>query len=523
MASLATAGVALAVLAGWALDLEPLKRIRPTWVAMNPVTALTFLAAAAALWLQRRPANLAPAGSRPAALAPLLAGLVAGVGAAKLGEHAGWLPPGLDQWLFASRLGDEPGLPRNEMAPNTAFAFLLTGLALLLLDRGARERTRPAEWLAAALALAALVALLGYAYQVPRMYGIGRFIPMAAHTALLFLLLALGLLCARPLLGTAALFLLEHPRCRIARRLLVGSVLLVAAAGWLRLHGERAGFYGMETGVTLYTASVIALFVLLMAGGARALSRADQAVRALNAELQASTEQLRQANRELEAFSYTISHDLRAPLRHIHGYARMLQEDAADRLDGDCRRWLDEIGEAARRMGALIDDLLAFSRLGRKPLERTRVDMAALAAQVAAELDDGGRVRIAPLPEAHADPALLRQVWVNLLSNALKYSAPRGAEARVEVEGERMDGRVRYRVRDNGVGFDMKYADKLFGVFQRLHTADEFEGTGVGLAIVQRIVARHGGTVSARAEPGRGAEFTFELPLPPDTAPEPAA
>jgi len=242
---------------------------------------------------------------------------------------------------------------------------------------------------------------------------------------------------------------------------------------------------------------------------------AEQRIDALNAELRERGNQLEAANRELEAFSYSVSHDLRAPLRHIDGFARMLAEDAGERLLDEDRRMLATITDAVRRMGALIDDLLALSRFGRKPLDPQPVDMAALARdclrELPAPLPD---IRIGALPQAEGDPALLRQVWCNLLSNAVKYSAPRGEQARVDVEGETVDGVVRYRVRDNGVGFDMRHAGKLFGVFQRLHGEDRFEGTGVGLAIVQRVVHRHGGDVRAEATPDAGATFTFDLPAP---------
>lgn len=765
----ATAGL---VLAGWALGIEAFKRIGPDWVAMNPTTALLFLLAAAALWLQRRPQG-AP-GFSPAAqrAARVLAAVVALVGAVKLGEHLGAAVPAVDQWLFSLQLapGAERGFARNEMAPNTAAAFVLIGTALALLDRGAAPGRRPAEWLAAAAALIALLALLGYAYRVEAMYGVTRFIPMALHTAALFLLLAAGVFSARAWLGTTALFRSERPASRMGRRLLAGSIAIVAGIGWLRLEGERAGLYASEIGVTLYTVAMITLFWLLVTGSVwglrraederhnaeiereRALARnrlimdnspdvictidgegrfvdvspaamqlwgyapeelagrayadlvhpddaakteavanailsgrpaadfsnrylrkdggtieidwsavwsepdqlmfcvardatrrrqaeellrereaqtraiidtasdafvaidrfgmvidwnasaertfgwprkdvlgrrlseaiippqhrdahergldhylatgegpvlnkpielsalhrdgrefpveltiwavvagqattfnafirdiserrqAEDAIRALNAELEAQAAALRQTNRELEGFSYTISHDLRAPLRHIDGYARMLQEDAADSLDGDSRRYLDEIGGAARRMGALIDDLLAFSRLGRKPVERVSLDMRQLVERVVEECGGAGKTKVGSLPEAQADPVLLRQVWVNLVSNALKYSAPRGDDARVEIDGRHEGGRVEYRIRDNGVGFDMRFADKLFGVFQRLHSQEEFEGTGVGLAIVQQIVARHGGSVRAESAPGTGATFTFDLP-----------
>jgi PAS domain S-box-containing protein len=759
------------VLLGWAAGIEPLKRIQPGWVAMNPTTALLFLVAAAALWLQAWPRHAARfAGARRAAQA--LAGVVAVAGAVKLGEHLGLAVPAIDQWLFALQLAPdaERGFARNEMAPNTAVAFVLVGMALALLDRGTAPGRRPAEWLAAGSALIALLALLGYAYRIEAMYGVSRFIPMAMNTAALFLLLALGVFAARPATGISALFQGGRPSGRMARRLLAGSIAIIAGVGWLRLEGERAGLYGNELGVTLHSVVMVALFALLVASSAwvlrraederrraeiereRALARnrlimdnsldvictidgegrfvdvspaarqlwgyapeelagreymalvhpddreatarvassiragqptvdfsnrylrsdgtpvvvdwsaawsepdqlmfcvardatrrrqaedrlrqseerirriidtasdafvaidaaglvtgwnrqaevtfgwtakealgqrlseliiprqhreahergmrhhavtgegpvlnrrieitalrrdggefpvelaiwqvheggshtfnafvrdiserrrAEDAIRALNAELHAQAAELRQSNRELESFSYTISHDLRAPLRHIDGYARMLQEDAADALDGDCRRYLDEIGLAARRMGALIDDLLAFSRLGRKPVERVPLDMHQLVERVVEECGGTGKVTVGRLPEAQADPVLLRQVWVNLVSNALKYSAPRGEDARVKIDGRREDGRVEYRIRDNGVGFDMRYADKLFGVFQRLHSQEEFEGTGVGLAIVQQIVARHGGSVRAESAPGAGATFTFDLP-----------
>jgi len=247
------------------------------------------------------------------------------------------------------------------------------------------------------------------------------------------------------------------------------------------------------------------------------LRASERHIQQLNEDLLERQAALEQANRELESFSYSVSHDLRAPLRHVDGYARILREDMAGKLDPESRRVLDTIVDSARRMGMLIDDLLAFSRLGRKPLSSRAVDMQELVRGALADVQAqrGGRevdVQVGTLPPADGDPALLRQVWSNLLGNAIKYSAPRGEQARVFVSGERRGDLLHYSVADNGVGFDMRYADKLFGVFQRLHSQEEFEGTGVGLAIVQRIVARHGGVVAASAEPGRGATFSFELP-----------
>lgn len=249
--------------------------------------------------------------------------------------------------------------------------------------------------------------------------------------------------------------------------------------------------------------------------------RAEEEVRRLNADLEVRVErrtaELEATNRELESFSYSVSHDLRAPLRAIDGYSRMVQEDYQEKLDEDGQRMLSVVREEAVKMGRLIDDLLSFSKLSRKAMETSAgVDMTALAKETANSLlrdQNAERVKldIWPLPTVPGDAALLRQVWVNLLSNALKYSSSK-PKAEILVTGEQVDGQAHFRVQDNGVGFDMKYAPKLFGVFQRLHKAEEFEGTGVGLAIVQRVILRHGGNIRADARPGEGATFHFTLP-----------
>lgn len=236
--------------------------------------------------------------------------------------------------------------------------------------------------------------------------------------------------------------------------------------------------------------------------------QARQRVESLAAELAS-------ANRELEAFSYSVSHDLRAPLRAMDGFSRILLEEYADGLPDDARRYLRLVRDNAGQMARLIDDLLTFSRLSRQELVRRPVDPAAIARQVVQDLAamSAGRrvdVRIAELPSTQADPSLLRQVYANLLGNALKFTRERDT-AVIEVGAMEHDGETVYTVRDNGVGFDMRYSDKLFGVFQRLHRAEEYEGTGVGLAIVQRIVHRHGGRVWGESAPGQGATFFFTL------------
>ncbi|MCX6555881.1 MAG: ATP-binding protein [Candidatus Aminicenantes bacterium] len=247
--------------------------------------------------------------------------------------------------------------------------------------------------------------------------------------------------------------------------------------------------------------------------------RAHEEIRRLNLKLEERVIQrtalLEAANKELEAFSYSVSHDLRAPLRAIDGFARIVLEEYAPKLDDEGRRLLDVIANNTHKMGQLIDDLLAFSRLSRQQIAFAAVDLAALADDVFSELKSAEKGRqiefkVGEFQTAFGDRSMLRHVLLNLFSNALKFTRPR-AKARIEFNAQAAIGETIYYVKDNGVGFDMEYAHKIFGVFQRLHGTDEFEGTGVGLAIVQRIVTRHGGRVWAESSK-KGATFYFALP-----------
>jgi light-regulated signal transduction histidine kinase (bacteriophytochrome) len=292
------------------------------------------------------------------------------------------------------------------------------------------------------------------------------------------------------------------------------------------IEGQRGRLYPPALTLPYYTVSIIVVFSTLIWLTAFSLQRidtqrqrAEQQVRRLNAELEQRvaerTSQLESANRELEAFSYSVSHDLRAPLRAIDGFSSILLETHGRELGAKGQEHLERVCAASRRMGQLIDDLLSLSRVTRNEMNRETVDLSSMSQAIVADLRRSEPERqidvlVTPNLRANADPNLIRIVLENLLSNAWKFTR-KTADPRIEVGAIHHDGRAAFFVRDNGAGFDMTYANKLFGAFQRLHGAADFEGTGIGLTTVQRIVHRHGGHVWAEGAVGQGATFYLAL------------
>jgi PAS domain S-box-containing protein len=276
----------------------------------------------------------------------------------------------------------------------------------------------------------------------------------------------------------------------------------------------------VESGAIVYDQQNRISGVVLVFHDITSRKETEEQIRKLNAELEnrveERTEQLKKTNKELEAFTYSVSHDLRAPLRAIDGFSAMLEIDYKNSLDDEGRRLIHVVRQNAQKMGILIDELLTFSRLGRARMNHTTIDMKEMADSVIEELTlaDKGKnmeIKVEDLLPVKGDPGMMRQVWINLISNALKFSQ-RKAEIKISISSSKETGRIVYCIQDNGAGFDMKYYDKLFGVFQRLHSEKEFEGTGVGLAIVQQVVVRHGGTIWADGKIHLGATFCFSLP-----------
>jgi signal transduction histidine kinase len=300
-------------------------------------------------------------------------------------------------------------------------------------------------------------------------------------------------------------------------RYLVGRVQFVLLNR--EMHRMEPGGMGVEIFFNgqrhFITADRLEILNLLLSTYDAAIQRNKELIRTQE-ELRRLNEKMEAANNELESFSYSVSHDLRAPLRHISGFAGMLGRSAGGKLEPREQGFLATITKSAAQMSRLIDDLLDFSRMGRTELRRSVIDLNAMVQEIIHNLEPETKDRkiqwkIDPLPQVRADPAMMRQVLTNLLANAVKYSRPREV-AEITVGGQDSPQETMLFVRDNGVGFDMQHAEKLFGVFQRLHTVQEFEGTGIGLANVRRIIARHGGRTWAEGKVGEGATFSFTLP-----------
>lgn len=521
ISSLSVVFIGLLVLIGWRSDITVLKGILPGLATMKANTAISFVLSGLSLWLLGRrnsslPVNLV---ARFLALATVLIGLLT------LMEYLfGW-DPGIDLLLFREAQGAEEMPYPGRMSPVTAANFILAGLALLFLDN--RHYVWPSQLMSSVAVLTSFLALAGYLYKVKSLYAIASYSSMALHTAILFLVLAFSILLVRPGQGLMAVISSDSMGGMLARRLLPIAAIVPLAAGYLRLIGQQAGFYDTEFGLSLMVVFSTAILVILIGWNVVSLHRTDlerqqvtEEVRRLNEELEERvverTGRLEAMNKELEAFSYSVSHDLRAPLRAIDGFSRIMLEDCADRLDDEGRRFLNIIRSNTQKMGLLIDDLLAFSRLGRQEIRRMDTDMEALVTSVVESLRATVPERVLQfdvkhLPPAYGDRSMLQQVFMNLLSNAIKYTRPK-EKAVIEIGCWSEGDENTYYVKDNGVGFEMEYVNKLFGVFQRLHSEEEFEGTGVGLAIVQRVIHRHSGRVWAEGKLNEGATFYFTLP-----------
>jgi signal transduction histidine kinase len=501
----AVTALGAATLLGWALGVQHSFRYG-AGPLMKPNAAAALIAGGLALSLSHLEGRLR-------SLSRALAGATVAISVATLAEWILGVDLGFDEILFRDDTGAYTSVP-GRIAPNTALAFSMLGTALLLV-RSDGWRLRLSRTLAVVALAIGAIAVAGYLYRVSPLFAVAKRTGMALPAAIGLIVLSVGVLLARTDAGVPALVRSEGSGGVLLRRLLPTAALAPIVLALPAQAGVTAGILDQAYASALVTVGLTGILVGVVVGAAREVEARDAALRETAERLAAREVELSASNRELEAFGYSVSHDLRSPLRTIDGFGQALVEDCAEAIPPVGVGHVGRIRAATQRMGKLIDDLLHLSRVTRVEMSRERVDLSAAAREVAAELrrtapERRVTVEVEDGLVARGDPALLRIVLENLLGNAWKFTS-KHASARIAVGGAARGGVPAFYVRDDGAGFEMAYAHKLFGAFQRLHGAGEFAGTGIGLATVQRIVRRHGGEIWAEGALEQGATFTFTL------------
>ncbi len=520
LSPLVAIALGLTALIGWIFDLATLKSGVPGQPPMKLNVTVALILAGISLW-----ASCTASPHRYSLIvAKACAGAVLLISLATLGEYLTGMSFGIDQlWLqdTVNFPGDIPG----RMPVRIALCLTMLATALWLLDRDYQVFAETIQALALASVLIAASGLAGYIYNSQNAPLVRQFIsPMAANAAAIIVLLGIGITLARAEFTVRHALASDSLAGSTVRRLLPAAIGLPLVTGWLLVQGRHAGYLGEHLEMALLTVVTIAGLSIVILWNARALididtrrKRAEEEIHRLNEELRMRIVQLKASTREIESFAYSVSHDLRSPLRAIDGFSSILLEEHRDQLNDEGRRLLGVVCDNTRKMAQLIDDILHFSRVGRIEIVQSMIDMEALAREIFSELQpatQGRRIdfEIGALPPARGDRHMIRQVLVNLIANAIKFTRGRD-NAQITLSATVAGNECIYSLRDNGAGFDMQYASKLFGVFQRLHGVDEFEGTGIGLAIVKRVITRHGGRVWAEGKINDGAAIYFALPL----------
>jgi len=515
----------LAVIIGWVLDISVLKSFHPKFVNMKVNTAINFIFIGISLCLlqerdSRKPDKLARR------VANTCAALVLLIGFLTLFEYIFGLNLAIDQIWFKEHITtiNTVGTPYpGRMSPNSAVNFILIGLAILFLDKQTKNGLWLTQFFIIIEGMISILAFIGYFYGSRVFYGpISMFKAMALPSAITFNLVFFALMFIRPNQGVMIVFTSNSLGGIMLRRLLFPAGFFLLISGWLKLIGERGGFYDSAFGASLLVGVSMIVFTIMIWLTSSLIHRLDterqgreEKIRELNENLNQRNLELGILNKELEAFNFSVSHDLREPLRNINAFSQILLEEYNDKFDERGKNYLSYLQTACQRMRELIEALLDLSRITRTPLSIEKVNLSEITYNISERLKHAEPARkaefiIAKGITAEGDKRMLTVALENLFNNAWKFTG-KHACATIEFGVTEKDGQRVYFLRDDGAGFDMKYAYKLFNAFQRLHNTEEFPGTGIGLSIVQRIIHRHGGRIWTEAKIDKGATFYFTL------------
>lgn len=497
------------VLVGWLFDISILKSPGRGYSTMKLGEAICSIVAGVALYVVLSPQRFSASRrailwvcSAVAVVVPLLA----------LFGHAFGVSLGFDHLLTPSwgQEGDPAAGPAGRIALLSTLAFLMTGLSLVCLNL--RRGEGSSEALALISGAVSLLAIASYLYEARQFQG-----QMPLYTAVVIFLLSAGVLAARADRGLLAKVSSNSFGGLMARRLLPATLVIPILLGWLQHRGQKAGLFSSEPGMALFAIGNVLLFLFVIWWGVNSLHRMDSKRRQAEQQLQQTAAKLARSNADLEQFAYVTSHDLKEPLRAISGSVQVLQERYRDHLDPGAEEVIRHTVDGANRMQTLIDDLLTYSRLTTREAPLTPVNTEEVVEEALSNLElslkeSRAIVTRDVLPVLRADRTQMLQVFQNLISNAIKYRSQRTPKIHIGLEDRPQSGEWLFSVRDNGIGIAPQYADRIFRIFQRLHTRKEYSGTGIGLAVCKKIIERHGGRIWVESELEEGSTFYFTLP-----------
>lgn len=504
--------IGIIVLIGWAFNIPILKSPGPDFPTIKSNVALCLILIGASLWLQQtKRINI-----RNRRAAQILAIIVLIIGLLTIIEHIFNLNFGLDQILFI----EPPGTP-NTSSPNripfiAAVNIVITSSALLILDKKVHKHV-PAQYLMILDGILSLMVLLGYLYNAPEFYQVYYYNASSIYGGLIFMIIFFAVLAARPETGFIKVLSSGEYGSVFGLRILLALAVISIFLGWLRILGQDLGYYSAAFGTALYTISVLIILSILVWNSILSLNKTDKERKEANKELRRNLEELEISNRELKSFAFITSHDLQEPLRTMASYAQLIERRYKGQLDPDADEFLEYMVSGAKRMKRMIQGLLDYSQVetkGNKFKEiSTEKALGAALSDLQHSIDQcHAEVTYDPLPSIFADECQIVRVFQNLIGNALKFRK-KDEPPKIHISAKKQGNEWVFSVNDNGIGIEDQYFHIIFEVFKRLHAIGEYEGAGIGLSIVKRIIDRHGGRMWVDSSPDNGSTFYFTIPL----------
>ena len=518
--SILIAFIGILILIGWAFNIPILLHPGLGFSAIKSNAGLSFLLIGISLWfIQTKRISF-----HNRRISQILACVVLIIAFITLMEYIFNLNFGIDQILFKEAVGALNTSSPNRMALTTVINFILAGICILLWDVKTPSVYRPTQILAIMGWFISLIGFLAYIYNVSLFYHIPQFTAISIYATINFILLFTAILLARPDTGIMSIINSNNISGVLSRRLLPLIIILPIILGLISRYGANIGLYNEQLADIIFLFFIIIFLTIIVWITIISIKKIDDERRSLEIEYQESLEQkvrdrtkeLEQSNKDLQQFAYVASHDLREPLRMITSFLQLLERRYKNKLDKDANEFIEFAVNGAKRLDYMINDLLEYSRVANRKREFNNVDVNKVLEQTILNLkaaidDNSAEITYDPLPTLLGDEQLMILLFQNLISNSIKYH--REEIPKINISAIKESNQYLFTVKDNGIGMSPKHLEKIFTIFQRLHTKDEYEGTGIGLAIVQKIVHQHAGEIWAESELGKGTTFYFNIPI----------